>query len=79
MNLSVQGVTFERMVDFKTGENAQGNPLTVQQPIFRTHKVQTNITLQDGQRRLLYAGKPLEPDGRIVIFIIGARVIPVGQ
>jgi hypothetical protein len=76
MNLAVQGVTFERMVEYKTGKNIQGDPLTVQQPIFRCHKVQTNITLRDGQRRFLYAGKPLEPDGRVVLFIIGARVIP---
>jgi hypothetical protein len=76
LQMRVEHTTFERMQDIPAGHNAKGEPRTVQQPVFRTLRVDSSFLLRDGERRLLHIAKPLEPAGRVYFFIVGASIIP---
>jgi hypothetical protein len=76
MQIVPQAVELLGMQNFSAGKNEKGEPLTVPQPLFRTHKVNCDLTLRSGERRLIYTGKPLQSEGSIVFFILGAKVIP---
>jgi hypothetical protein len=76
LSIAPQFVTLERMQDFPAGKDSQGHTVNISQPIFRIHKVQTNLTLRDGERRLIYVGKPLGKDTAFYFFILGLKVLP---
>jgi hypothetical protein len=48
--------------------------LTVPQPFFGSFKAQFNGTMQHGERRLIYAGKPIEPEGQMMLCIAGLSI-----
>lgn len=76
MQMAPQLVKLVEMRPFEPGKTADGKAITITQPVFRTMKVNTTLTLDDGERRLIYCGRPLRPDSGIVLFIAGVSIIP---
>jgi hypothetical protein len=62
---------------FPSGVNHKGEKVTQAQPIFQDLKVNTNVTLADGERMLLFVGKPMLPGGQMELFIVGAKALPL--
>lgn len=56
-----------------TGAPPEAQPIT--QPIFKTNKVSTSVTLENEESRLIYFGKT-PATGEVVIFILTARIHP---
>jgi hypothetical protein len=80
LQIAPQAVALLRTEEHVGGKDAAGKPVMIKQPVFTTRKISTNVTLRDGERRLLYFGKPVEPDGRVDLFIVGVKIIlPVGK
>jgi hypothetical protein len=57
------------------GHDPAGQPITSHEPVFSTFKVQTHLEVRNGHRHLLFAGRS-QPDGPMVLIIVGASVIP---
>jgi hypothetical protein len=55
----------------------QGRKVIVEQPVFETNKVSTNICISSGQRVLLGTFRVTEPPGCIELFIFKATAKPV--
>lgn len=53
---------------------AAGKECTVEQPLFHTNKVTTNITVRDGQSTLLGTFQAGKPEGWMELFILKAAV-----
>lgn len=76
LSICPQAVRLERTAEFPSGIASNGQKITVQQPIFTTSKVNTSLTLRDGERRLIYLGKSNEDKKRFEVFIVGAKIVP---
>jgi hypothetical protein len=76
LQLSVQYVNSDREQEFPAGRTEKGDAITIKRPIFKDAKTSCIITLRDGERRLIYFGKPLQPGNEIVLFLIGAKISP---
>jgi hypothetical protein len=76
LQFAVQRVELLGMTDYPAGKTIKGDLLSVAQPQFRTFKTSSNIMLRHGERQLVFCGKPLKPGGPMMIFILGAKVIP---
>jgi len=76
VQFSVQYIFTERDQEFPAGRTEKGEVLTAKHPVFKDAKVNTTVTLRDGERRLVYVGKPIEPGTEIIFFILGASLTP---
>lgn len=76
LELAPLRVAFVRMDEHVSYKPKVGPVIEVQQPVFATSKVNTTITLRDGERRLIYAGKVADPGTHIEFFIVGVKIIP---
>jgi hypothetical protein len=76
LQFAPQLVRLESMRPFEAGVSDKGTKMTIEQPIFSTAKVNTSLSLRDGERRLIYAGKSGEVRGRMDLFIVGAKIFP---
>jgi hypothetical protein len=76
VQFSAQYIFTERDQEFPAGRTEKGEVLTVKHPVFKDAKVNTTVTLRDGERRLVYVGKPVEPGTEIIFFILGASLTP---
>lgn len=76
LHLAPQHVEWLRMEEHPAGKDEKGEPVSVKQPLFQTVQTRTVLNLRDGERRLLYIGKPKDPGGTIVFFLIGAHIDP---
>jgi len=74
--LAPQVVRLEKMVRFPTTAGNKESSLAVEQPLFQTRQIRTELTLRNRERRLIYFGKPQESEGQIDLFILGATVLP---
>lgn len=72
MQLAPQHVSLVRFE--KTTTIAAGKECTVEQPLFHTNKVITNITVRDGQSILLGTFQAGKPEGWMELFILKAAV-----
>lgn len=72
MQLAPQHVSLVRFE--KTTTIAAGKECTVEQPLFHTNKVTTNITVRDGQSILLGTFQAGKPEGWMELFILKAVV-----
>jgi len=73
MVIAPQTVLLLGMQNFPAGKSVKDEPMTVPQPLFRTHKVSLSLTLRNGERRLIYFSKAVQPDNTTVLFILGAK------
>jgi hypothetical protein len=76
LRFAPQLVRLESMRPFDAGVSDKGTKMTIEQPIFSTAKVNTSLSLRDGERRLIYAGKSGEVRGRMDLFIVGVKIFP---
>ena len=74
--LCPRNIRFERFSEFPAGTSANGQKLSVQQPVFNTSSLNTAFTLRDGERRMIYLGKSSEDKRRFDVFIVGAKIFP---
>jgi general secretion pathway protein D len=72
--LCPQVVRLERNIDYPAGTSPRGEKITVPQPIFTTSKINTSVSLRDGERRLLHVGKANQDAPRVELFIVGAKI-----
>jgi hypothetical protein len=76
LQIAPRCVFLAREREFPAGRTEKGEVFTVKQPIFRTASVTLETTLTNGERRLLYFGKPSLPGGEIILFIAGVKILP---
>lgn len=77
--ISAQTVHLLREREFPTKGDRPGEKAHIFQPIFETQKASVVFCLRDGERSLIYVGKPVEPGSPIQLFIVGAKIIPALQ
>lgn len=75
VNVTPRFTRTESIQRFPTTITTQGLPLFLLHPVIRTHQINAQMTLRDGERRLIYVGETKEPEDRITIFILGVKVI----
>jgi hypothetical protein len=76
LHTSPRVVRFERYAEFPAGTSQKGEKLTIPQPIFTSTQVSTELSIRDGERRLIHVGKATLSGDRIDLFILGAKIIP---
>jgi hypothetical protein len=76
LQLSSQYIWLGKMSRFETTTADVGKPAFVQQPVFHTRKTSPHLTMRNGERRLIYVGSPMEPGGKMELFILGATILP---
>lgn len=77
--LSAQYVYSDGEQEYPAGRTNKGEVLSIKHPIFKTAKSNVVVTLRDGERRLLYFGKPIQPGHEVILFLIGARISPTAK
>jgi hypothetical protein len=76
LRLMSQYIWMGQMSRFETTTADLGKPAFVQQPVFHTRKTSPHLTMRNGERRLIYVGSPMEPGGKMELFILGATILP---
>ncbi len=76
LQIAASFVHLLRMEEHAAGKTDKGDVLSVRQPLFRTTRASLNVTLRNGERRLLLVAKPKEPEGTLFFFIAGVQIDP---
>ncbi len=77
LNLVPQRVWLHRWNKVTIEREEPKTKVVVEQPEFHTNKLQTSLTLKNGQRTLLGIFKVAQPAGHIVFFILRVEAKPV--
>lgn len=77
LNLVPQRVWLHRFNKVTIEREEPKTKVVIEQPEFHTNKLQTSLTLKNGQRTLLGIFKVAQPAGHIVFFILRVEAKPV--